>query len=264
MFNMNDKFYQDICSPYKTENSTDILLSDRIDFIYNNDDAQCQTNCQFSEYLLDTDYMSCECSLDGKNINNKKDKFNAKKLYESFYEVLKYSNYQVYKCYNLVFIKEIYHENIGGIIIFTYFSINISCFIFYIIKQDISLKNEIINLNKDINNNKDGKINVNFMLNKEIKKPENIEKISHPVKKKKIKIKIKIRRSSKTILDYKKPTDELILNNKEINISEKNVKSPIIKKSNENSDITIFSKDFIGFNNIKNEKNIIPNFNEIK
>ena len=123
MFNINDKFYQDICTPYKTENSTDILLSDRIDYIYNNDDTQCQTNCQFSEYLLDTQYISCECSLDGKNQKKRADKFKAKKIYESFYEVLKYSNYQVYKCYNLVFIKKLYSKNIGGIIIFSYFSI---------------------------------------------------------------------------------------------------------------------------------------------
>ena len=27
MFNINDKFYQDICTPYKTEDSTDILNS---------------------------------------------------------------------------------------------------------------------------------------------------------------------------------------------------------------------------------------------
>ena len=153
MFNINDKFYQDICTPYKTEDSTDILLTDRIDFIYNNDDAQCQTNCQFSEYLLDTQYISCECSLDGNIQKNRIDKFNAKKIYESFYEVLKYSNYQVFKCYKLVFSKKIL-ENIGGIIIFLYFCINIGCFVFYLIKKDISLKNEILkynNLNKDNN-----------------------------------------------------------------------------------------------------------------
>ncbi|MBQ4229951.1 MAG: DUF2764 family protein, partial [Salinivirgaceae bacterium] len=42
---VNDKFYQDICTPYKTKNSTDILLTDRIDYIYNNEDTKCQINC---------------------------------------------------------------------------------------------------------------------------------------------------------------------------------------------------------------------------
>ena len=29
LFDKNDKFYQDICTPYKSENGTDVLLSDR-------------------------------------------------------------------------------------------------------------------------------------------------------------------------------------------------------------------------------------------
>ena len=51
MFDINDPFYQDICTPYKSSSDTDILLSDRIDDIYNNNDARCQTNCQFSGYF---------------------------------------------------------------------------------------------------------------------------------------------------------------------------------------------------------------------
>ena len=35
MFNINDKFYQDIYTPYKTEVNTDISLTDRKDYIYN-------------------------------------------------------------------------------------------------------------------------------------------------------------------------------------------------------------------------------------
>jgi len=168
MFNINNKFYQDICTPYKTENNTDILLSDRYDYIYNNDDTQCQKNCKFSEYLLDTQYMHCECSSDVKNINNKKDKFDAKKIYESFYEVLKHSNYQVFKCYKLVFDKKIYSKNIGGIIIFSYFCIIIVCLIFYLFKKDRSLKNKIFNLQKDNKINKIKK-NDNDIFNNKIK-----------------------------------------------------------------------------------------------
>ena len=52
MFDISDRFYNDICTPYKSENDTDILLSDRIDFIYNNSDAQCQDNCEFSDIIL--------------------------------------------------------------------------------------------------------------------------------------------------------------------------------------------------------------------
>ena len=52
MFNINDRFYTDICTPYKSSKKTDMLLVDRIDDIYNNIDAQCQPNCEFSGYVL--------------------------------------------------------------------------------------------------------------------------------------------------------------------------------------------------------------------
>ena len=49
--------------------------------------------------------MSCSCSFaQDSNINNnvKEDKFYAKKIYESFYDVLKYSNYDIIKCINIL------------------------------------------------------------------------------------------------------------------------------------------------------------------
>ena len=35
MFNLSDKFYQDICTPYKTEGNIDITLTDRKDYKLN-------------------------------------------------------------------------------------------------------------------------------------------------------------------------------------------------------------------------------------
>ena len=57
MFNIKDPFYQDICTPYDSFNGTDILLIDRINYIYDNDDAKCQSNCKFSYYFIESKYM---------------------------------------------------------------------------------------------------------------------------------------------------------------------------------------------------------------
>ena len=67
MFNLNDPFYQDICTPFDS-NGTDIILSDRIDYIYHNDDTQCQSNCQYSQYSIESQYLNCSCSID-ENVN---------------------------------------------------------------------------------------------------------------------------------------------------------------------------------------------------
>ena len=48
-------FYQDICTPYKTKNRTDILLSDRKNDYYNsNNTSICQENCEYSSYISET------------------------------------------------------------------------------------------------------------------------------------------------------------------------------------------------------------------
>ena len=73
MHNINDPFYQDICIPYTYTNDVDILLSDRINYIYKNKDTQCQQNCKFSSYLLNSLYMNCTCIAENNDIiDNKK------------------------------------------------------------------------------------------------------------------------------------------------------------------------------------------------
>ena len=58
MFNINDPFYQDICSPFDSSNGTDMLLIDRINYIYYNNDTHCPPNCKFSYYFIETQYMN--------------------------------------------------------------------------------------------------------------------------------------------------------------------------------------------------------------
>jgi len=53
LFDPNGSFYQDICTPYKSENGTDILLSDRRKDFYDNE-TMCQPNCHYSSYIRNT------------------------------------------------------------------------------------------------------------------------------------------------------------------------------------------------------------------
>ena len=66
MLNINDSFYQDLCTKYTTENNTDIPLSARKEYIYNNQDSQCQTNCHFSSYIPNSLYINCTCDMEQK------------------------------------------------------------------------------------------------------------------------------------------------------------------------------------------------------
>ena len=262
MLNINDPFYQDICVPYTYENNTDILLSDRIDYIYNNKDTQCQSNCEFSSYVLNSTYLNCTCTAVQTKEEGDKQKFNGKKLYESFYDILKYSNFRIMKCYKLIFSKNIFKNNIGNFITLSMFSIHFACLIIFIIKGTNPLLNKLKNIFiKDIKkiNNKN-EIIINDIVIPNTQNQTNNEKIlSHPVKRKGSKKKSNSKRKkkkSRTNVISKKDIQEKI-NLVSDNISVKN-----------NSNISISSK--VSLKNsekkdkIKKIENITPEKDEKK
>ena len=176
MFDINDAFYQDICTPFDSENGTDILLSDRINYIYDNENTQCQPNCQFSYYSVESKYMNCSCSTSEESTNNennvKKEDFTAKKLYESFYDVLKYSNYDIMKCFNIVSDGNRIIKNIGSFIVIIYFLFYLGCLGIYIYNGISPLKTKFKYDIKEVieKNNLNLKLDIENVLNPPIKR----------------------------------------------------------------------------------------------
>ena len=166
LFNINDTFYKDICSQFTSENGTDVVLSDRINNYYTNE-TTCQANCQYSEYSSETKYLKCECHVINEEIEtvNMK-KFSGKILLESFYQVLKYSNYRILKCYNLIFNKNVISENFGSILVIIYFAFYILFLFLYIFKGISSLKINAINILKKPNIDDNNKIKENKSMDK--------------------------------------------------------------------------------------------------
>ena len=124
LFDIESPFYQDICTPYKSPDGTDVLLSDRVNYYYNNEDTTCQSNCKFSDYLMDSQYLKCDCDISNSNIDTQnEEEFNPKSIYQSFYNVLKYSNYKVLKCVDLTFSLNSIKNNIGSIVTIVDFAV---------------------------------------------------------------------------------------------------------------------------------------------
>ena len=65
LFDANDDFYNDICTPYTTENGTDIILLDRKNKIYYNygNITLCQSGCELKMYNSTNNKVSCSCSI---------------------------------------------------------------------------------------------------------------------------------------------------------------------------------------------------------
>ena len=100
--------------------------------------------------------MKCDCDTTNTEISTKDtEKFSAKSMYQSFYKILKYSNYKVLKCRKLTFNFNNLKNNLGSIIIIASFIIYSIFFIVYYIKGIIQLKDDFnfsLNIPKDLEN----------------------------------------------------------------------------------------------------------------
>ena len=154
IFDINDRFYTDYCAPYTSPDKTDMLLSDRINYIYNNLDAQCQSNCYFSNYVSEARYINCTCNVEKEKEKEVKyiDKLNSKTFLQSFYYVLKYSNYKILKCYKLVFVSTVLTKNKGSIFIFILFILYCICLLVYMKKGIKPLQDNMKDILKDFMN----------------------------------------------------------------------------------------------------------------
>ena len=118
-FDENGKFYREICTPYNSENGTDVLLDGREEYYYSSikSEMTCPSGCEMKSYSLDNKYINCECETNGTGIieldyNN----LNIKNIEDSFMSTFKNSNYKVMICSNLVFNFKIFCHNYGSII----------------------------------------------------------------------------------------------------------------------------------------------------
>ena len=226
LFNEKDSFYTDICTPYKSDKGTDVLLSDRKNDYYNTSEITCQSNCNYSNYYFDSKYLKCECSVGDQHIIDtiEPEKFNGKMIFKSFYDVLKYSNLKILKCYKLVFDEFSITKNIGSILTIIYYLIYMIFFITYNIKDISSLKIKICNLFseeiKNINSYKksDKKITKKISDNNFFRNSKKIDK--------------------KTIIIHNKKRNKTV-KSKKISIPPKKKVNPFKSKNNEQNNHTI-------------------------
>ena len=106
------------------------------------------------DYSIETQLISCNCSINTEVIEPKnEDKFNPKIIYSSFYDILKYSNYKVLKCYDLVLDYKSLLKNKGSIIVFAYFILYVFSIIAFAIKGISYLKIIVAKLQGNASNN---------------------------------------------------------------------------------------------------------------
>ena len=264
LFDPNGSFYQEVCTPYKSENGTDVLLSDRRKDFYDNE-TMCQPNCHYSSFISETQLLKCECDIDVEEIDveNTEEKFDEKMIYGSFYDVLKYSNFKVLKCYELVFQKKTVSKNYGSLVVMIIFAIYLVFLFIYIVLGILPIQKEVANQlfvkpqsQKNIkisifsnNSNEDKTINTKEKTNEP--KPNNKRKKTRKSKtKKSIKLSFPPKKRPMTVR-YNLIKD-IKINKDSINIQNSNK-----KKSNNNNRNKLKSKTKINLINTKSDNNAI-------
>ena len=126
IFDAEDPFFNDICYPFTTEDNTDITLADRRKDIYQNL-SLCESKCDYDSIDLENYTVTCTCSV--------KEELNTKITFDffenSFLSVFTDSNYEVIKCYNLIFNSSIIWINIGFWMFLTFSMLHIPFFVYY-------------------------------------------------------------------------------------------------------------------------------------
>ena len=132
IFNINDKFFNDICNPY-SESNNDMILSDRVNYIYQNY-TLCEEGCTFNNFDSDSKMITCNCKI-RSNFTN----ITIPLVYDtsnvSFFD----SNIAIARCYKLVFSFAGKINNIGFIIFTILLLVYIIFFITFLRKRTKSI-----------------------------------------------------------------------------------------------------------------------------
>jgi len=183
LFNSYDSFYNDICSPYTSENGIDIPILDRQNEIYNNikNYTICQNNCTFLYYNSTTKKSKCDCNVQIEELITDTKLIDFKnEIFGSFYTILKNSNFLVLKCFKLTFSIKGQTYNIGSYIMSSIFFLLIILIIIHYISANKKLHNiikDIIIQKKNLNKiessepykKENGKLKVYKILDTEIR-----------------------------------------------------------------------------------------------
>jgi len=186
VFDINDDFYNDVCSLYTAENGADMVLSSRKNRIYDSvkEINLCQEGCQFSKFDTNTSKAQCNCNVQTNETETDVSKlsFGKSEFFDNFYSTLFNSNFRVIKCANLMFSLKGMKSNYG----FYVMTFLLVSFIAFIIVHLIVGQTRIINIinnilkSKGISENNDNNKN-NDNNQAENKEPETENKIKREI-----------------------------------------------------------------------------------
>ena len=84
ILNINDPFYNDICTTFTSKDHTDIILSDRRRAYYNENIILCENGCEYLSYDSNNNLVRCKCFVK-RNIDDEIKKISFEKENLSYF-----------------------------------------------------------------------------------------------------------------------------------------------------------------------------------
>ena len=134
----DNSFYNDICTPFTSDDGTDITLNDRQKTYYNSNIILCENSCEYKSYNNSNGKVKCKCEIKNEISEIKKISYDKMDI-NNFLDLKTISNIELIKCFKLTFSKKGINNNYGNIILIS----NSGIFIFLIIFYEINQKKSI-------------------------------------------------------------------------------------------------------------------------
>jgi hypothetical protein len=247
---LNDKFYREICTPYTSENGTDVLLDDREEFIYTSlvNATVCPTYCNYSEFMVDKKYIKCECDTNTTGIETLDlEHLSGRNIGNSFLTTLQSTNWKVMRCYNLVFNFQIFKHNFGSILILILFIVYVLFMIYFSLRDITPFKVKVSKLLFDETQKEEKDTKLLSLHTKPVNVKEKIKKGKEPPKK----IKTKTNKSDKNFGEVKINTED----NNLISHKGKSRKKDVVSTIYGHKSVKSSKKDSTSKDSLKSDEN---------
>ena len=144
IFDKNDIFFNDICYPFSIS-SSDLILKDRVEDIFQNYSI-CDNDCKYEEFKVEEMSAICSCSVKLEINTDVSEPIFSSAIESAFTN----SNFDVVKCYNLVFKFKDKIKNIGFLLFLFLIICHFICILLYFI---YGIKSLIIFIYKEMQKN---------------------------------------------------------------------------------------------------------------
>ena len=119
IFDPNDDFYNNFCTPFYTKDGKDVAMVDRRASFFNNF-TFCSEGCEYSKMNFKTAMVECKCDTSALSVANNTQIKENKPTADFKTMKVSYNNLIVIRCYNLVFNWPYMKQNIGDWIMLAY------------------------------------------------------------------------------------------------------------------------------------------------